>query len=93
MDDKDESSCVYKKACYIGAVVVLILVLLWLFGYVSIAKPETLTNDQITAALIARTLNSNPQNSAALFKAMTPAERKKFEYLTPLPYDPNYYRS
>jgi hypothetical protein len=92
MDDKDESSCIYKKACYVGAVVVLILVLLWLFDYYTITKPENLTNDQVTAALIKSVLASNPQNSAALFKAMTPAERKKFEYLTPLPYDPNYYR-
>ena len=94
MDDHslNESVCMYKKACYVVAVVIVLLIILWYFGWFKVTRSEKLSNDAITQALIKRALAQDPQNSAALFRSMTPEQRKQFEKLTPLPYDPNYYK-
>jgi hypothetical protein len=82
----------YKKACYAGAIVIVLLLVLWYFGYFVVSRPENLSNTEITNALIAKTLRQDPQNSAVLFRSMTPNQLKQFERLVPLPFDPNYYR-
>lgn len=91
-EPQKEDECYYKKACYLIAVIIVFLIILFYMGYFKVVLPETLTDTQITNSLIAATLARDPQNSAALFRQMTPEQRAKYENLVPLPFDPNYYR-
>jgi len=74
-----------------------LLVVLMAFGYVEVSfhmGDEYLTNDQITDALVYRVLTQDPQNSEAVMRTLSPAERKKYmERFSGLPYDPLYYQN
>jgi hypothetical protein len=93
--ESDENNCPYRKACYVIAVVVILLILLWGTGYLSVSMSkasESLTDNQITNVLIHRALTEDPQNSAAVMRTLSSQERQKYmERMTGLPYDPLYY--
>ncbi len=55
-------------------------------------RPEYLTDDEIAQSLLARAMVSDPVDSTAVIKAMPFSERKRYEHLSGLPYNPNYYQ-
>lgn len=66
--------------------VVILLVLFLVYR-----QKEMFSADEISAALIAKALISDPQDSTAIIRNMTPAQRKKvLEHM--MPFDPNYYK-
>jgi hypothetical protein len=55
-------------------------------------RPEYLTDDEIAQSLLARAMLTDPADSTAVIKSMPLLERKRYEHLSGLPYNPNYYR-
>lgn len=91
-----DETCVYKRACYALAAILVLLVILVALGYVEVKlmTKENLNNDQITDALVYRVLTQDPQNSAAVMRSLSPEERQKYmERFTGLPYNPLYYKT
>lgn len=78
MDDK----ILYAVAV---AVVLVLVYNLWF-------RPEYLTDDEIAQSLIANAILHDPQDSTAVIRAMPLDERRRYEHLVGLPYNPNYYR-
>jgi len=71
-----------------GIAVLIALLLIYHIWF----RPEYLTDDEIAQSLLASAMISNPIDSTALIKSMPLLERKKYEHLSGLPYNPNYYQ-
>jgi hypothetical protein len=75
-----------EQLLYALAVVVALMLVYYVWF-----RPEYLTDDEIAQSLIANAMISDPVDSTAVIRAMPPSQRKRYEHLVGLPYNPNYY--